>query len=223
MLWAAGAACKPGGVAAVWWQPTGRVNTMLRTAIALMMTAMAGHALAAIDAPSGAYGLDRTHAYITFTYSHLGFSNPHVSFNDFSVDLQLDANDPSKSKVEVVIQAASVDSRVDEFDEHLVGERFFDVANHPTITFKSTSVEMTSDATATITGDLTIKGVTKPVVLEATLNKAAMHPMLKAPTLGVSAVAQLRRTDWDLGYAVPMVSDDVQLYLTVELPQKKGE
>ena len=66
-----------------------------------------------------------------------------------------------------------------EFDEHLVGERYFDVANHPNITFKSTAIEMTSDATAKITGDLTIKGITKPVVLDATLNKAAMHPMLK--------------------------------------------
>ena len=189
--------------------------------ISLFLGLWAASAQAAIDAPSGTYGLDKTHAYITLTYSHLGFSNPHVGFNDFDVALELDAEAPENSEVSVTIQAASIDSRVDEFDEHLVGERFFDVANHPTITFVSTGIEMTSDATANITGDLTIKGITKPVVLEATLNKAAMHPMLKAPTLGLSAIANLKRSDWDLGYAVPMVSDEVQLYLTVELPKQQ--
>ena len=189
--------------------------------ISLFLGLWAASAQAAIDAPSGTYGLDKTHAYITLTYSHLGFSNPHVGFNDFDVALELDAEAPENSEVSVTIQAASIDSRVDEFDEHLVGERFFDVANHPTITFVSTGIEMTSDATANITGDLTIKGITKPVVLEATLNKAAMHPMLKAPTLGLSAIASLKRSDWDLGYAVPMVSDEVQLYLTVELPKQQ--
>jgi polyisoprenoid-binding protein YceI len=191
---------------------------MRRSLSFVLLLAFALPVAAAINAPSGNYGLDKTHAYITLTYSHLGFSNPHLGFNDFDVKLQLNANEPHKSTFEVVIEAASVDSRVAEFDEHLVGERFFDVANHPKILFASRTITMTSDATATIVGDLTIKGITKPVTLEATLNKAAMHPMLKRPTLGVSAVGALRRSDWDLGYAVPMVTDEVQLYLSVEMP-----
>lgn len=191
---------------------------MFRSLSTLVLFALSLPAVAAINAPSGTYGLDKTHAYITVTYSHLGFSNPHLGFNDFDVKLTLDADAPAESRFEVTIDAASVDSRVDEFDEHLIGERFFDVAKHPQIVFTSSSITMTSDATATIVGDLTIKGITKPVTLEATLNKAAMHPMLKRPTLGVSAVGELRRSDWNLGYAVPMVTDEVQLYLSVELP-----
>ncbi len=191
---------------------------MRRLPSCVLLLVLALPVAAAINAPSGNYGLDKTHAYITVTYSHLGFSNPHLGFNDFDVKLALDANEPQNSSFAVTIDAASVDSRVAEFDEHLVGERFFDVANHPKIVFTSTAITMTSDATATIVGDLTIKGITKPVTLEATLNKAAMHPMLKRPTLGVSAVGELRRSDWDLGYAVPMVTDEVQLYLSVELP-----
>lgn len=176
---------------------------------------------AELGVPSGQYGLDKTHGYITFSYSHLGFSNPEVGFNDFDVDLVLDAQNPENSSFDVTIAAASIDSRVAEFDRHLHGADYFDVQAHPSIAFVSSAISMTSATTADITGNLTIKGVSKPVTLAATLNKAGMHPLQKVPALGVSARAMIKRSDWGLSKYVPMVSDDVELRIEVELPRAK--
>ncbi len=175
------------------------------------------------DVPSGEYGLDKTHGYITFSYSHLGFSNPHVGFDNFEVSLSADATSPEQSSVSVLIDAASVESRVDVFNEHLNGENFFDTANHPEISFASTGVTATGENTFDIAGDLTIKGITKPVTLNATINKAADHPFLGAPTIGVTAAAQVLRSAWGLDRAVPMVSDEISILIDVELPMKQGE
>lgn len=185
----------------------------------LTLTVLARSATAAIDVPAGRYVLENTHAYITFSYSHLGFSTPHISFTEFDVDLQLDAANPANSSLQVTIDADSVESQVDEFNEHLVGERFFDTANHPSISFKSTSVALGTADTATVSGDLTIKGITHPVVLEANLNKAGNHPMLKKPVAGFNAQTKVLRSAWDLGYGIPMVGDEVTIYISVELQQ----
>ncbi|MCR9280013.1 MAG: YceI family protein [Pseudomonadaceae bacterium] len=180
-------------------------------------------ASANIGVPSGTYVLEATHAYITFSYQHLGFSTPHVGFNSFDVTVELDSDNPANSSLGVSIDAASIDSRVDEFDEHLRGDKFFDVEAHPRITFAATSIEMGEGNTAMITGDLTIKGITKSVTLEATLNKAANHPMRKVPTLGISALGKLQRSDWDLGAYAPAVSDEVDLFITAELIKQEAE
>ena len=175
------------------------------------------------DVPSGEYGLDKTHGYISFSYSHLGFSNPYVGFDNFEVSLDADAANPEESSVSVLIDATSVESRVDVFNEHLNGENFFDTANHPEINFASTGITATGEDTFDIAGDLTIKGVTKPVTLNATINKAADHPFLNVPTIGVTAQAQVLRSDWGLDRAVPMVSDEVSILIDVELPMKQDE
>ena len=173
--------------------------------------------LAAMDVPSGHYVLEKDHGYITFSYSHLGFSTPQISFTDFDVDLQLDVEQPQNSKLSVTIDAKSVASQVAEFDEHLAGERFFDSEKFPSITFAATSIELGDANTAIITGDLTIKGQSHPVTLEAKLNKAGNHPMLKKPVAGFNAEAKVSRSAWGMGYAVPMVSDEVTLNISVEL------
>jgi len=188
--------------------------------LGLSFLAACGAAHAALPVPSGAYVLENTHGYITYSYSHLGFSRPQVGFNTFTVDLDLNAEDPSKSTVKVGIDTASVDSRVPDFDKHLVGDKFFDAAKYPTITFESTAVQMTSDTTATVSGNLTLKGVTRPVTLEATLNKAAEHPMRKVPTLGLIATAKVLRSEFGLGEYVPMVGDEVEITISVELVKK---
>ncbi|MEM8768936.1 MAG: YceI family protein [Pseudomonadota bacterium] len=178
------------------------------------------NAAADIEAPSGTYVVESTHAYITISYSHLGFSTPHVGFNDFDVTLEFDAAAPENSTLNVVVDATSVDSRVADFDDHLNGEDFFQTDMYPEITFASTKIEMTGPDTALITGDLTIKDQTHPVTLEATLNKAGMHPMLKTTVMGFNASATLNRSQWGLGYAVPMVGDEVDLEITVEMMPK---
>ena len=167
--------------------------------------------------PSGDYTLDSSHGYITFTYSHLGFSHPRVGFNRFDTKLELDSSNPENSTIEVSIDASSIDSRVAEFNEHLNGADFFNTAEFPTITFKSTNIEATGDNTFDVSGDLTILGTTKPVTLAATINKAGDHPMLNVPTVGVSASAKLMRSEWGLGAYVPAVSDEVELSIEVEL------
>ena len=169
------------------------------------------------DVPSGKYTLDSSHGYITFTYSHLGFSNPRVGFNRFDTELELDSSNPENSAVEVKIDVASIDSRVAEFNDHLNGSDFFNTAEHPTITFKSTKVEVTGENTFDVTGNLTILGTTKPVTLATTINRAANHPMRNVPTVGVSATAKLMRSEWGLGAYVPAVSDEVELSVEVEL------
>ena len=169
------------------------------------------------EVPSGKYTLDSSHGYITFTYSHLGFSNPRVGFNSFDTVLTLDSGKPENSLIEVTIDAASIDSRVAEFNDHLNSSDFFNTAEYPSITFKSTKVEATGENTFDVTGDLTILGTTKPVTLATTINKAANHPMRNVPTIGVSASTRLLRSEWGLGAYVPAVSDEVELSIEVEL------
>lgn len=195
-----------------------RIANQYLSAVALLLASAA--ATAAVNSPSGAYVLENTHGYITISYSHLGFSNPQVGFNTFTVDVDLNAEDPSKSSVKVNIDPNSIDSRVAEFDAHLKGEKFFNTAAHPAITFESTSIKMTSDTTADITGNLTIKGNTRPVILAATLNKADMHPMRKVPTMGLNASAKVNRSEFGLGEYVPMVGDEVTISISVELIKK---
>jgi len=198
--------------------------TIVRSALAATLLGLSCTAMAGLsDVPSGNYGLDKSHGYISYTYSHMGYSTPHVGFNSFEVELTLDAESPAISTVNVTIDATSIDSRVENFNGHLNGPNFFDTANHPTITFKSTSVEALGKDKFNVVGDLTIKGVSKPVTLETTINKAADHPMRKIPIIGVSASAKVSRSDWGLTRAVPNVGDEITIYISVELPKSKDD
>jgi polyisoprenoid-binding protein YceI len=172
--------------------------------------------------PSGHYGLDKTHGYITFSYSHFGFSNPHIGFGSFDVDLMLDSDNIENSTVNVVIDATSIDSRVEVFNGHLNGEDFFDTANYPTITFTSTGIEMTGKNSMNVAGNLTIKGITRPVQLEAMVNKVGDHPMRNVPTIGISAQTMVSRSDWELTEYVPDIGDNVMIWLEIELLQENG-
>ncbi len=197
------------------------MNIVTKRTLAVLSLGMAFAASADLSSvPSGAYGLDKTHGYITFSYSHLGFSNPHVGFDAFDVALELDSDNPEASELSVKIDAASINSRVPDFDDHLNDDDFFDTANHPSITFTSTGITSTGDGTFDVAGDLVIKGISKPVTLAATINKAAMHPMRKIPTIGVSATAKVNRSDWGLGLYAPAVGDEVTLMIEVELPKQ---
>ena len=183
------------------------------------LLAFAASPFAAADTsavPDGTYSVDPQHGYILFSYSHFGLSNPQVGFNTFEATLDLDAKHPENSAVKVTIDASSIDSRVPVFDEHLRGEDFFQTDKYPQITFASTSIESTGDSTYAITGDLTMKGVTKPVTLDASI-VAKMHPFREIPVVGVSASGQLKRSNWDLGAYAPSVSDDVTLTIEVEM------
>ncbi|MEL7311098.1 MAG: YceI family protein [Pseudomonadota bacterium] len=192
--------------------------TLQRLIAAAAALTLSGFASAGIgDIPAGEYELEKTHAYLTFSYLHLGYSRPVVGFSDFDVSLDLNQDDVSASALKVAVNPASVDTGVTKFDDHLKSDDFFDIANHTDISFSATSIEMTGENTLEITGDLTMKGITKPVTLEAIINKAANHPMRKTPTIGISASGQLKRSDWDLGKYAPNVGDEVTLNIQVEL------
>jgi len=195
---------------------------LVRTAVAAAILIFALTARADLsEMPSGEYNLDDHHGYIIYTYSHLGFSNPRISFDNFDVSLDLDSAKPENSTVSVIIDATSVNSHVEDFNGHLNGENFFDTKKYPTITFTSTAIASTGNSTFDVTGDLTIRGISKSVVLATTINKAANHPMSGQPTIGVSASATVSRSAFGMDRAVPAISDEVTIQIDVELPQKK--
>lgn len=166
--------------------------------------------------PGGEYALDPSHAYINFTYSHAGFSRPLFGFDRFDSTITLDPENLGASRVEVTIDPASIDSNSDAFNEHLMSADMFDVASYPEITFISTDIERESDEHGKITGDLTMHGVTRPVTLDVTFHGSAPHFRSGAQILGFSAIANIKRSDWGLGYGVPLVGDDVTIYITAE-------
>lgn len=171
--------------------------------------------------PSGAYAVDPTHAYISFSYNHLGLSNPILSFDDFTIDLNLDNADPTKSTVNVTIDANSIVTGSEKWTDHISGPKFFDLSNHPEITFTSTAVEAGRDGNYKVMGDLTIKGESKPVSLDVIINAAMNHPMSGNPTIGLQANGNVMRSEFGMDTAVPHVSDEVALNITAELVQSK--
>ena len=169
----------------------------------------------------GSYALDDTHAYLSFSYSHLGLSNPQIHFADFDANLELDGNDMSQSQISITIDAASLDSAVPALDDDLKGADFFDVANHPEITFHSTAYDETSESTGRLTGDLSVRGVTKPVTLDVTINSAAMNPLNRREMIGFSASGVLNRSDYGLTAYSSLVSDELLLSVQVEFEKAK--
>lgn len=192
----------------------------MRIVVAALAATLAPVAVAAdLSAmPSGKYVLEDTHGYITFSYTHLGFSRPQLRFDEFEVDLMLDRDRPEASRLDVIIDAASIDTGVEVFDEHMrERENLLHVAEYPDITFSATDIELEGGDRARITGDLTVKGVTRPVTLDVTLQGAGNHPMRNVPTLGFVGSARLERSAWGLDYAVPAVSDEVDVTISTEL------
>ena len=186
------------------------------TEAAVAAPAEAAPAVAAITAVSGTYQLDPSHTDVLAQWTHFGFSQPSAQFGISEGALTWDADDVSKSSVQVTMPVTAINSFVAKLDEHLKGGDFFDAAKFPNATFKSTSVAAAGTNKLTVTGDLTIKDVTKPVTLDVTLNGAGEHPMLKKQAIGFSATGTIKRSDFGVGAYAPNVSDDVQLRITTE-------
>lgn len=162
------------------------------------------------------YIIESPHTQIGFTVNHLGFSNSTGKFLDYSGSFLLDRMDLSKSSVEVTIKTASLDMGNALWNEHMSAADFFNVAVFPTMTFKSTSVDLTGEDTADVTGDLTLLGVTKPVVLKVKHNKSGPHPFGDKFVAGFDATTTIKRSDFGMTEGVPMVGDDVYINISTE-------
>jgi polyisoprenoid-binding protein YceI len=162
------------------------------------------------------YTIDPTHTQVEFTYNHLGFSNITGRFDTVESEFLFDAQDPTKSSVKVTIPMASLSTGVEKLDAHLLNADFFDAEKFPTATFTSTAVTAAGEGQLKVAGDLTIHGVTRPVVLDVTINKIGEHPMAKTPAAGFDARTVIKRSDFGVGGYVPAVSDEVTIEITVE-------
>jgi polyisoprenoid-binding protein YceI len=187
----------------------------MRTLRYVMLAGLLGAAMSAQAAPVS-YKLDPGHTMVLFSWSHFGFSNPVADIGLGDGTLVFDQQNPSKSTVEVTLPLSNLDTHVPALDKHLKEPDFFDADKYPTITFKSTSVQSVGGKKYKVTGDLTVHGVTKPVVLNATLNNVGPHPMTGAQAIGFNATGVLKRSDFGLGAYAPKVSDEIQLTITTE-------
>lgn len=170
---------------------------------------------AAPQVRAGDYKLDKSHAKILWSVSHFGFSTYTGEFTDFDARLTLDPARPERSRLSATIALASVATHNDALDTHLRAADFFDAAAHPTATFVSTSVRPTGPRTALVTGNFTLRGVTRPLTLDVVFN-AAGDNMAGTYTAGFSATGTIRRSDYGMTYAVPAVGDEVELRISGE-------
>lgn len=181
-----------------------------------------------VDVPAGNYTIDPSHTSILFRVDHLGFSNYTARFRKASAQLQFDPDNLAASSVTVVVDARSLETDYPEpekvdFNAELLNETWLNGAQYPQITFRSTSVEPTGARTMRINGELTIRGVTKPMVLEARFNGGYRgHPMDPNARIGFSATGVLKRSEFGMGYGIPApgtkfgVSDEVNVIVETE-------
>jgi polyisoprenoid-binding protein YceI len=165
------------------------------------------------------YAVDANHTHVTFSFNHLGFSTFYGKIPAKSGTITLDSAQKTGA-AEVVFDLDEIATGVDKFDDHLESKDFFDTDKHPTATFKATKFTFDGEQPATIVGDLTIKGVTKPVTLNVTGFKCGQHPMAKVPACGANAKGTIKRSDFGLTYALPAVPDEIGLDIEIEAMKK---
>ncbi|MEL6584125.1 MAG: YceI family protein [Pseudomonadota bacterium] len=183
-------------------------------------------ATAFATAPFAAFAdweLDKSHTAIMFEVSHLGFSNTVGFFEEYDADITFDAGNLTATEVSFTIQADSINTLFAARDNHVRGADFLDVANFPEITFVSTGVEQTSDTTAMLMGDLTIKGVTQPVSFDVVVNNIGPNPFNpNAAIAGFTITGEIDRTDFGVNFAAPAVGAVMPITINTELSNPNG-
>ena len=181
---------------------------------ALVAVGLALTAASPAMAAQASYIPNANHTYVRFSYDHFGFSTQESRFDKTTGTISYDPV-AKTGAVDLTIDTKSVDTGSELFNGHIQGADFLDTAKFPTATFRSTSVKFDGDKPVSITGDLTIKGVTKPVTLTVTSFKHGTD-MMKKDAIGANATATIKRSDFNMGKYVPMVGDDVTLTIAVE-------
>ena len=187
-------------------------NMMIRLFAAASLSVVAG---ATIAAPVN-YELDPGHTHVFFSWTHFGFSHPAGRFDKVEGDFQFDAADPARSSITVTIPIDSIDTGVAKLDEDLRGPDFFDATKFPTATFKSTKVQRVGAHGLKVAGTLTLHGISRPVVLDVTINKIGMHPMAGRAAAGFDAKTMVKRSDFGIAKYVPNVSDEIAITISTE-------
>ena len=184
------------------------------TRLTLIAAAFATISGAAFAAPE-TYAIDGSHTFPRFSYSHFGYSKQLSKFDKTSGTIVID-REAKTGSVEVTIDTKSVDTGYPLFNEHIQGEDFLDTAKYPTATFKSNKVHFKGNKPVSVDGELTLKGVTKPVVLKIESFQQMPHPMVKKDAVGANATAKVKRSDFNMGKYAPHVGDEVTIDIAVE-------
>jgi len=169
-----------------------------------------------------AYTLDPAHTHIQFSWNHLQYSNPEAGFDDVTGTLMWDADDIANSSVDVTVVADSVHSHVAVLDQKLKSAEFLDAQRYPRLRFVSTRVERRDDGNLKIHGNLTVHGTTRPITLDAHLNRVGIYPMLEVPAAGFSASAVIKRSEFGVGEGIPYVGDELTVRITAEALEAAG-
>ncbi|HYD17088.1 MAG TPA: YceI family protein [Patescibacteria group bacterium] len=184
---------------------------MMRVA-ALIVLMLAATPAAAADK----YSFDPAHTQILFSVSHMGLSHSHGRFAKFDGYFTFDEKNPVAGSVEVTVDMDSVDMGAQDWDEAVRSDKLLDARRFPKMTFKSTSVKKTGAVTGTVTGDLTLHGVIRPLMLEVVFNKAARNPYNKNLNAGFTATGRLKRSDFGMDQYIPDVGDEIAITIEVE-------
>lgn len=188
------------------------------TAALLIAGAASVSATAAMAAPE-TFVIDNSHTFERFSYSHFGMSTQLSKFNKTTGTVIIDKA-AKTAKVDITIDTTSVDTGFDVFNGHIQGPEFLDTAKYPTATFKGDKVRFEGDKPVALDGQLTIKGVTKPVTLKITNYVAMPHPLLKKDAIGADAEVVVKRSDFGASKYVPYVGDDVTITVSLEAVKK---
>jgi polyisoprenoid-binding protein YceI len=184
----------------------------------------AGGADVSVDnIPAGVYSVDRNHTYLTFSYLHLGYTYPQLRFTGIDGQLMVRSESMEDSSVAIAIDTASLDTKLPRFNTELQSLQYFNARDYPKIAFTSHSYEAAGPRNGALTGYLTIKGRTRPVKLDVTLNNAIQHPMMNVPAIGFSATGTVLRSDWGLSRNIPFVADEVDIRIEIEFLQGSNE
>jgi polyisoprenoid-binding protein YceI len=187
----------------------------------VLVVALGAFSAAAFAAPE-TFNVEPTHTYPRFEYSHFGYSNQQQRFDKTSGKIVIDRAAKTGS-VDVSIDTTSVNTGYALFNQHIQAEDYFDTARYPAITFKSTKVKFEGDKPVAVEGNLTIKGVTRPVTLTVTSFHSMPHPMLKKDAIGANATTKVKRSEFNMGKNVPYVSDEVSLTIAVEAIKEESQ
>ena len=187
------------------------MNTLSKLSAAILLATTSAAAVAAPET----YQVDGTHTFPRFSYNHHGLSIQTSQFNITTGTVTLD-KEARTGAVDITIDTRAIDTGSAVFNEHIQAEDFLDTAKYPTATFKSTRVVFEGDQPRAIEGDLTIKGITKPVTLQVTHFAAMTHPMLKKDAIGANASTLIKRSEFNAGKYAPHVGDEVTITVAIE-------